>query len=240
MNDPRPNQLAGQVQPNTLSSHSDREPATTPVAGQPGRASTPALRTANASRSTFSAPGPNRLAGQRAAIRRPFRIWALIVAGIVAINFVRALGAPGGSGGGADATIAADATTLAQLATGHAGSGGDTVAAVEVPAGTVVFGTSLNEACDVSGSAKRFAAGTSIWWYAHLNVTQAGDAKIVTILKLGNVELDRGTGPTATSGVWDGLCAGSPFNYGSGSYRFEIWNDDEKLLLASGEYEIAK
>ena len=230
MSDPRPNELSGQVQPNTLSTEAGRRSAMPPVGGAPGWAP----RSRASAPSVPPAPAPSLApAGRRQAVRRPFGVWALIVAVVIGLNLVRAFGSAGG--GGTDATTEPTAAVPAP----SLANGGETIAAVDVAAGTVVFGTSMNDACDVTGAATRFPPGVPVWWYAHLNAVQAGDATVVTILKLDGVQLDRGKGPDSTSGAWDGLCAGSAFRYdGSGTYRFEVWDAPEATLLASGEYEI--
>jgi hypothetical protein len=226
VSDPRPNDLYGQVQPNTLS-----EPGRTPVANAPG--SSAGWQTPRPSPGPAPTPGVARTSAPSSAstartVRRPFSLWTLIVIGFIVINLIRGFLAAGGG--------AAPVATDQPVATTAARSSIDP----NVTPGAIDFGTAANDDCTVVGARTVFAPGTRIWWYAHLGTVLPGSARIVTKLTYGGSVLESLTGPDQSSfGGWDTLCTGEPIRYfGIGTYRLEVWDSSEQVLLAAGEYEL--
>jgi len=239
----RPNELTGQVRPNTLSSQDGRRQTLGQTSAQPGwtsrgptsptASSAPSSPTAQ-STSTGRMSAPTTATRPRAR-RSSSRVWSLFVLAIIAFNLLPRILSSGFTLP-QPTTVPAPATRAPATPAGTRLTG---VTTDQVKPGDVVFGTAEDADCTVAGAATQFKAGTKVWWYAHLNAIQAGDAALVTILKLDGTELERGGGPDATAEEWEGLCAGEPFSASAnGHYTFEIWTAGQKDRLASGEYQL--
>jgi hypothetical protein len=217
MSAPRPNELSGEVAPNTLSGTGGgaRQPTPPVATGMPTGPQTPAP-----------------VAGPRRA-RRPFSVWTLVVIGFLVFNVVRGFLAGAGSGTTPVQTTAPRATATA--------AGGEPSTDPNVTAGLVDFATEAESDCSVANPATVFPPGTQVWWEAHLGTFMAGDASVVTKLIHDGEVLERATGPDADSSEpWNILCASEPIRYfGLGTYRFEVWDAAERVLLAVGEFELA-
>lgn len=108
-------------------------------------------------------------------------------------------------------------------------------------AGAIVFGSSSDGNCGVSGSKDTFAPGSEVWWTANLSIKQGPDASVVVITRRDGAELERETIPPDPSiGAWAVLCSGKPITqWTPGLYRVEVWDPAITTLLSVGEYRIA-
>lgn len=108
--------------------------------------------------------------------------------------------------------------------------------------GSIVFGSSSDGNCGVSGMQDEFAPGAEVWWTATLSTQQQPDAEVVVIVRLDGAEVDREAVPPDPSfGVWSVLCSGKPITESSpGLYRVEIWDPAITTLQAVGGYKVVK
>lgn len=232
MSTPRPNELSGQVDPNTLSAMGGRPP--TAGSGTP----IPTTSNRGPASNVTPAPGQPPTATHEAArpVRRPFSLWTVVVLAFIGINVARGF-LPGGATPSPRATVPA---VVGPVSTAGAAAAGPTIDP-NVTAGVVDFGTGVGSNCEVTGAGTSFAAGTKVWWYAHLGTDLPGSAQVVVKVEHDSAVLDRETGPGDPSDQnWNGLCAGDPLTYfGAGLYRLDVWDSSERILLSSGEYTLA-
>jgi hypothetical protein len=215
-----PNVLSDAATPNVLSTQTRRPQ---PLAVGPMQSATFAP--------TAPRPQANEgwLATGQAAPARRVRlpsVGTLIFLGFVAITAVRLLG-QFASG------ITGPTTEPAVTAPADPGS--------VVPPGPVTFGTGQGTDCDVTGVTAEFDRNTDVWWSAQLSTVQSAEASAVVIVRKGGEEVHRELVPPDTSfGEWSVLCAGEPLTlHEPGTYRLEVWNKEETVLHAAGEYVVS-
>lgn len=106
--------------------------------------------------------------------------------------------------------------------------------------GPITFGTGQGTDCQVNGASAEFAPTANVWWSAELATPQAADAAVVVIVRRDGAEVDREfVPPDPSSGKWTVLCAGEPIRVRDpGVYRVEVWNEDETVIHALGEYRV--
>lgn len=104
--------------------------------------------------------------------------------------------------------------------------------------GVVTFGTGLDDECTLIASGDRFPTAADVWWRAELATEQAADAAVVVRSYLDESRIDRREVPAEPEfGEWDVLCAGEPVpGRQAGTYRVEVWDASETVLLATGGY----
>ena len=211
----RPNELNGQVEPNTLSGGADRRASGPPPA--PPMAPRP------------STTGGATLNGQRSAGRRPFSLWTLVVIAFIGFNLVR--GFLAASNDTPDATTAPRASVIVAQPTRTADIAGT---------GTIEFGTGQGSDCTMSGTAESFQLGDGVYWYAHFTHLVAASARIEWSLDHAGAELESGDGPGDNpTEPWDGICGDQPLRYFEvGTYTVEVWTADRSEELATGTYTL--
>ena len=213
-----PNVLSDAATPNVLSTQGGRpqplavRPAPAGAFGQPAvrpRANEGWLATGQA------APAPR--------VRLP-SVGTLIFLGFLAITALRFVGE---FAGGIIATPEPVATTAPAPPSG-------------LDPGPITFGTGQGTDCDVTGATAEFGPDADVWWSAQLSALQPADASAVVIVRRRGEEVHRELVPPDTSfGEWSVLCAGEPLTFHEpGTYRVEVWNKEETVLHAVGEYRV--
>jgi hypothetical protein len=106
--------------------------------------------------------------------------------------------------------------------------------------GSVEFGTTQLDGCELSGTAETFSAGTDVYWWAHFAEPLEADARVKWVLLRSGVRLESNSGPgDDPTGPWDGLCGNDPLTYPeAGSYTLEVWTGDNRSRLAVGTYTL--
>jgi len=219
----RPNELGGQVRPNTLSTLGGRQASLSPAPVSPGWKS-PAQ--------TF----PTARGTPKPAIARPARLWSLIVFTVIAFNVLRAVTNGLGSSGTSGPTTAP--FTAAPVATARAQPTGGIVDPV---AGTIEFGVSQRDDCSMSVTGMQFEAGQPIFWWAHFRRPLGPSDRISWSLEHDGAVLDSGDGPVAApTGTWDSICNTEPVRYfAAGEYTLVVQADSASTeTLAKGSYTL--
>ena len=214
----QPNVLSNQAIPNRLStqgvparSSSTSNHASPPRPVQVGQ---PAIgRPAGASRAPTPAPGE---AGRPRSVRLP-SLGTLLTIGFILFWATRVIGNIGND---------------EESPTTTAGAGGPV-------AGVISFGTGLGDGCDLTGVASRFAASTDVWWCAELRTSQPEDVTVVVRAYRDEGQIERyEIPPEQGTGRWEILCPGEAITARqTGSYRVEVWDEPEQVLLAVGTFE---
>jgi len=213
---PRPNTLSGEARPNVLSIES-------PVAGAPriGTRNPVASAPVASGRPAPSAtPGSARRSGGRLANR------LLVIVGILAFAYARL-------GGLVSAPSGAEPTTAPIQA-------GPTAVPAAPNPGPIEFGTNQGAGCVLSGTGSAFPVDATIRWWAHLSISQGAGASLVWLLRYEGAVIDTEKGPTERpTSSFDGLCGGEALpTKGTGLYKLEVWNGDQTVELAAGEFEL--
>ncbi len=114
-------------------------------------------------------------------------------------------------------------------------------AATAVTPGQVRFGTGVDDDCSVTGEATDFTAPAEVWWSAEMATRQKASVTVVVITRRDGEEIEREVvPPDGSSATWEVLCSGGPVTDGDpGSYRLEVWNQEETVLQSAGEYTVA-
>lgn len=214
-----PNVLSDAATPNVLSTQTGRPQPLAVRPAQPGAVATRGQ--APQANETWLATGQTAPASR---IRLP-SVGTLIFLGFLAITAVRFLSE---FAGGITEPTGEPVVTTAPAP----GS--------SVEPGQVTFGTGQGTDCGVTGAAAEFGPNVDVWWSAQLATVQPPDASAVVIVRRGGEEVHREFVPPDTSfGKWSVLCAGEPLTlHEAGTYRLEVWSEDETVLHAAGEYRI--
>lgn len=105
--------------------------------------------------------------------------------------------------------------------------------------GTVSFGTSLGDDCELAGRADAFPRGVDVWWRADLRTTRVAtaDALVATLHDGRQVGLEY-FAADAARGTWSVLCADEPsVGVSVGTFVVEVWDGRRSILLAVGTFE---
>jgi hypothetical protein len=212
-----PNVLSDAATPNRLSSEAGR-PRSVPIG-------------------TLEAPTwtPPTVATPRRSRRIPSLSTVLFV-GFVVFTAIRFLGQAVGE----SAPEAPVATTPGDGSGSKASAGPESSSAPAEP-GAISFGTGSDGDCGVTGDAVEFDVGADIWWSAQLSTVQPPEAGAVVLVHRDGEEVSRETvSPDTSAGEWDVLCSTEPVaERGGGDYQVEVWDADEVVLLAVGEYSLS-
>jgi hypothetical protein len=67
---------------------------------------------------------------------------------------------------------------------------------------------------------------------------QSKDAVVVVRVLFNNDQIVRDVWPPDGTSFWTVMCDGPVSKDSIGNYRVEVWNEDETVLQAAGEYQI--
>lgn len=222
-----PNVLSNQATPNRLSTMGTPGRSVAPTGPAPEPASSQAR-----SRPRVAAGGRTPEPTDASSPRRRSlpSLGTILTVGFVLFWVARFLG---------NAGVSLPGSTTAPLATTQPRPTLGARPTIDSSPGNVVFGESITEdGCDLINSDTRFQTGRDIWWQAEMTRVIGADESVVYVAKRDDVEIDRETVPPDPEvGEWQILCAGRAVP-GSlpGSYRVEIWDADQSVLLSAGEY----
>jgi hypothetical protein len=225
-----PNVLTGEAKPNRLSNETaPSKPiavsaSTLSTQARPGTSQTTQATQATPPRTwTPSAPRPQPIPVQAdEPARRRISLPTLIFLGFLALTGFRLLNEFAQSFGDSTPTPTPAAA----------------VAATPRPAGPVTFGTDMSDSCEISGQAASFTNGTDVWWLARMPTRQSKDAIVVVRVLFEGDQIVRDVWPPDGTTFWTVMCDGPVSQDKPGSYRVEVWNEDETVLQATGEYEV--
>ena len=216
-----PNVLSGAAVPNQLSNQA-KAPAPVAMGTRPDVQVVPGASRPVPAGPPASSPVPVRTAPESDAPpggRRLPALPTLIFLGFVGLTAFRIVG-EFLEGAAADPTPGPVATAL-------------------VP-GLVRFGTGLDDDCNVTGEAASFPESTEVWWAADMATRQKASVTVVVIVRLDGEEIEREiVPPDGSTASWQVLC-GEPVGDGNvGTYRVEVWNEDESVLQSAGQFTVA-
>jgi len=218
---PRPNVLADEAPPNQLSA----QPTGMGRAG-PGRVPGPRVNQVV----VHGRPAQPSVATDTRFERRGRRTPSLatvIVIGFLLVTVFRVVG----SIAGRFLFEPPPATTAPGFASG-----------ADLERGTVAFGAATDGLCGVGSVESTFDGRTDIWWTAHLtrSLTDPNET-LVEIVQRDGVDVEQGT----TSGLElgangsDVVCSIKPRDdTTAGAYVLQLWDADQRQLLAFGQYTI--
>lgn len=246
----RPNQLTGQVAPNTLRNPGPRVSGRTVAPGVANELSSEptvalAAPTQPGGAPAQAASGNAWATSQRRSATRPGNrlstIWTLLVFGFIAFNLISRFISSGGLDSfGFDSPTTAPGPTVHAVAPVPTSATPGFVIDPSLKPGIVVFGTGHGSNCSVSGTGTSFPLATSVWWSAVLGVSLPKDSRVVWLVTHDGVLVTTEDGPGDTpAGSWDKLCGNDPIAAeGPGTYAVVVKDSTQRIVLSIGEYTL--
>jgi hypothetical protein len=216
--DPRPNVLADEARPNTLSS---QPTGRTPAA--PARSVAPRVVPAS-NRFAIANPSARPLASGDSRFeprgRRAPSLATIIVVGFLVVTAFRLMG-------GLVGRLAPDQTSPPVAPAFVEGS--------SIRQGSIWFGTATDGLCGIT-------SGTDVWWSAHLSrsLEPSTETLVLTVARDGvEVEEDATSGRDLGANGSAVVCAIKPRDDTTvGQYIVQLWDGAQQQILASGEFRI--
>jgi hypothetical protein len=223
--DPRPNVLADEARPNTLST---QPTGRTPAA--PARPAAPRVVPAS-NQFAIANPSARPLATGDSRfeprVRRAPSLATIIVVGFLVVTAFRLIG-------GLVGRLAPDQTSPPVAPAFVEGS--------SIHQGSIWFGTTTDGLCGIAGVAPGFTSGTDVWWSAHLSrsLETSTEALVVTVARDGvELEEDATSGRDLGANGSSVVCAIKPRDdTTAGQYIVQLWDGAKQQILASGEFRI--